>query len=131
MKDNTCKLTRWQVLQQQLNNLKPADFLAAIQRREDITILDVRTNEEYLSVQLFPGALHLSYLDYGFLDQLEALDKEKFYFVYCRTGRRSVRTCMLLKNSGFKNVFNLDGGMVAWEQHFGKSVLEPDRKTHP
>ena len=60
-------------------------------------------------------------MGHGFWDQIEALDTNKTYLIYCRTGRRSLRACTLMKNGGFdkEKVFNLDGGMTAWEEEFG------------
>jgi len=113
-----CKITRWQLLKQQLNNLEPTAFREAIHCTPKAILLDVRTQQEYDQGAL-PGARHFNYLDYGFLDQLEQLDKEATYLVYCRTGRRSIRTCTLMQNGGFRHVFNLDGGLLAWNAHFG------------
>ena len=120
MSKETCKITRWQLLKQQLNNLSPEEFMSGIRNNEDVIVLDVRTDQEYQSGRPIPGSRHLNYLGYAFLDQLEALEKDSAYFVYCRTGRRSVRTCTLMKNSGFSNVFHLDGGLLALEEYFGK-----------
>ena len=112
-----CRVTRWQLLKQQLNHLEPAAFRKAIENDPQAILLDVRTDAEYAQGAL-PGARHLNYLDYGFLDRLETLDKETTYLVYCRTGRRSIRTCLLMQNSGFRRVFNLEGGLSAWKAAF-------------
>lgn len=114
-----CKVTRWQLLKQQLNNLEPPAFREAIENTPGVILLDVRTQQEFDRGAL-PGAIHLSYLDYGLLDRLEQLDKEATYLVYCRTGRRSIRTCTLMQNDGFQHVFNLEGGLLAWDAHFDR-----------
>ena len=61
-------------------------------------------------------------LGYDFLEIMDSLEKEGTYVVYCRTGRRSVRTCTLMKNAGFKNIYNLDGGLVALRE-FDPSLI--------
>ncbi len=114
-----CKVTRWQLLKQQLDNLEPASFRKILEQTPGAVLLDVRTQREFDQGAL-PGAVHLNYLDYGFLDRLEQLDKEATYLVYCRTGRRSIRTCTLMRNDGFQRVFNLEGGLLAWEAHFSR-----------
>jgi len=113
--DQYCEIPRWQMLKSQLDNLDVASFRQAMEDNSLSILLDVRTKEE-LDLQKLEGAVHLDYLDYNFLDDLEKLDRDKTYLVYCRSGRRSVRTCVLMKNWGFKRVFNLDGGLVAWNQ---------------
>lgn len=113
MDDNTCKISRWEILKQQLNNLGPKEFDQAISQTKDGTIIDVRTEQEFATGH-FPQAINISYLAYDFWDRIERLDPKKEYYIYCRSGRRSVRTCTLMKNGGFKKVFNLDGGLNAW-----------------
>ena len=114
-----CKTPRWQLLKGAINNLLPADFKDKM-NGSNVVLLDVRTPEEF-AVNPLPRAINIDYLGEGFWDKIEALDAEKTYLVYCRTGRRSLRTCTLMKNGGFANerVFNLDGGMVAWEARYG------------
>ena len=46
--------------------------------------------------------------------EIEKLDKDSSYYVYCRTGVRSANSCQLMSELGFKNVFNLVGGIVEW-----------------
>jgi rhodanese-related sulfurtransferase len=117
MEQETCKVSRWQLLKQELNNLEPEGFHQAVQRTPAAQLIDVRTAGEFAQNGL-PGALNFDYLAEGFLERLEALNKEKPYFVYCRSGRRSVRTCTLMKNSGFQKVHNLEGGLKAWKAYF-------------
>ena len=114
---NDCKISRWQILKGQLNNLTPEEFKEAVENSTASKVIDCRKPEEFTCNRLY-NAVNLDYLGDGFPDRLENLDKEAAYFVYCRSGRRSLRTCILLKNSGFENVFNLDGGLNAWEVVF-------------
>ena len=113
MEEKTCKISRWEILKQQLNNLQPEEFYHTITDRKDLIVIDVRTEEEFAAGHL-PNAINISYLSYDFWDRIEQLDPEANYYVYCRSGRRSVRTCTLMKNGGFKNIFNLDGGLNSW-----------------
>jgi rhodanese-related sulfurtransferase len=120
MKGDTCKISRWQVLKSQLNNLTPEEFHSLVLETDNAVVIDVRTNREYLQGRLF-DAVNIDYLAYDFWDRIETLDTEKTYFVYCRSGRRSVRTCTLMHNGGFHKVFNLDGGLNLWEKAFGRT----------
>lgn len=47
--------------------------------------------------------------------ELEALDKDKSYFVYCQTGNRSSKATELMHSLGFKHVHDIQGGMTAWQ----------------
>ncbi|MEO1514333.1 MAG: rhodanese-like domain-containing protein [Bacteroidota bacterium] len=116
-KDISCKTPRWFFLKAQLNNLSPKDFQKAWQESEDAVLIDVRTAEEF-DIEHLPNALNISYFDESLWDQMEQMDRSKSYFIYCRTGRRSIRVCTLMRNGGFDNdrLFNLDGGMVAWHE---------------
>ena len=78
----------------------------------------MRTPEEFQQAHL-PGAINISYLTPDLWDQLDQLDRNAAYFVYCRTERRSMRVCMLMQNGGFEKVYNMEGGLCAWEEVFG------------
>jgi rhodanese-related sulfurtransferase len=106
----SCKSARWRELKSLLNNLEAREFWALFERTPGAVVLDVRTGKE-LEEGALPDALHLDFLAPDFWEKLEALDKEKTYFVYCRSGRRSLRVCTYMRNGGFKNIFNLDNGL--------------------
>ncbi|HFA47684.1 MAG TPA: rhodanese-like domain-containing protein [Bacteroidetes bacterium] len=117
MKDQ-CKLSRWKILKSQLTNLSPEEFSKKLQASPGAVLIDCRKPDE-LSVGKLKGAINIDYLAYDFWERMEQMDKDKDYFVYCRSERRSIRTCTLMKNGGFKNVYNLDGGINAWVKKFG------------
>ena len=114
MSEDFCQLRRWDVLKSKLNNVKADQFDKALMERPKAMLLDVRTVEEYHASHL-PNAESMDYFGDDFLERLDQMDIDEEYFVYCRSGRRSVRVCTLMVNSGFKNVFNLDGGLNAYE----------------
>jgi rhodanese-related sulfurtransferase len=78
-------------------------------------VLDVREDAEFASGHL-PKARHIP------LGQLStrigeiAKYKEKPVIVTCRSGARSGSACRALRNAGFTQVYNLKGGVPAWEQ---------------
>lgn len=114
-----CKISRWQLLKTKINNLSPQDFKAQLATQPNARLIDVRTTEEFEASHL-DGAIHINYLADGFWEQIEALNTEDTHFIYCRSGRRSVRVCTLMRNGGFdpKKVFNLDGGLLEWKAFF-------------
>ncbi len=117
--------SRWELLKAQLNNLCPEEFRRMCVECPDAVLLDVRRPEEFRQGHL-PGARNLDYLGESFYDELDSLNPQRTYLVYCRSGRRSLRTCILMQNAGFRRVFNLDGGLRAFEQSSQPIVLERD-----
>ena len=118
--EETCKVSRWQLLKQKLNNLPPEVFKKAVETDANGVLIDVRRPEEFATGYI-AGAKNLDYLAYDFWDEVEQLDGTKNYYVYCRSGRRSLRACTLMQNGGFQNVFHLDGGLNAWEEELESS----------
>lgn len=120
MEDQSCKTPRWRLLKSELNNLAPKAFLQKIQSADAPIIVDVRTAAEFASGYI-EGAVNISYLSDDFWEQIEVLDATKDVFVYCRTGRRSIRACTLMRNGGFDNekIFNLEGGYALWLEEVG------------
>jgi len=122
-KDKSCKTPRWRMLKSQLNNLSSEEFAAASRNINDAVIIDVRTEKEY-RVEHIPNAINLDYLSDSFWERIEKLDANKHYFIYCRSGRRSIRVCTLMRNGGFKNkkIFNLDKGFAEWKVQFPDAI---------
>ncbi len=84
----------------------------ADQPRDSFELLDVRQPSEYEEGHL-PGALLLPVKDLP--ARMAELDPEKPLLVYCRSGVRSKAACQLLLAQGFKDVYNMSGGILAWE----------------
>ena len=55
-------------------------------------IIDVRTAAEFENRHL-QNAINIDYLSYDFWDRLEILDTDRNYYIYCLSGRRSIRAC--------------------------------------
>jgi len=76
-----------------------------------LVILDVRTEEEYAKGHI-EGAINIPLEE---LEQrLDELDRERAILVYCWSGVRSERACEMLIESGFRKVYNMEGGISAW-----------------
>ena len=73
-------------------------------------LLDVRTEEE-VEDGFIPNAKNLNiFKGQAFIYELEALDKNKNYYVYCKAGGRSGQACAIMNQMGFDNAYNLLGG---------------------
>lgn len=80
---------------------------------KNTVILDVRTDAE-VAGGIIPGAIQMNINASDFESKIKALDKNKEYLVYCRSGRRSVRACEAMEQQGFKKLNNLLGGYNKW-----------------
>ena len=78
-----------------------------------LIVLDIRTPEEFDEVRL-ADAVNVDYYDADFADQLDALDKNDPYVMYCRSGNRSSDAVKTMKELGFVEVYEIDGGIVNW-----------------
>jgi rhodanese-related sulfurtransferase len=122
--ENNCNIRRWDVLKRELTNLGPGEFLQKLAKLPDYTLIDVRTPEEYAAGSL-PNAINMDFLGDDFWDAFEAIDKERPVLVFCRSSRRSVRTAMFMKNGGFREVYNLDGGLNKLLEQFPGVLVAP------
>jgi rhodanese-related sulfurtransferase len=84
-------------------------------KKADFVILDVRTPAEFAEGHI-AGAVNLDIADPGFEARLGALDRSKSYLVYCRTGNRSLRAVQAMQRLGFRSVYHMHQGIVAWQQ---------------
>lgn len=95
--------------------LTAEEFSVAIKEDKEGVIIDVRRPEEFAAGHI-EGAILLNFLDtVAFNAGIEKLDKEKTYYVYCRSGRRSNNAAVVMQKYGFK-VFDLGGGFLAWQR---------------
>ena len=88
-------------------------FRKALSEDPNAVILDVRTPEE-TAEGMIEGAVELDYYADDFEKKAIELDKSKSYYIYCRSGRRSVSVSTFLIENGFNNINNLLGGYSAW-----------------
>lgn len=85
-------------------------------------VLDVRTPDEYAAGHI-EGCTLINVFDEDFAQQVDKLDPNTPVYVYCRSGRRSANAMSILHDKGFAEVYNLKGGIMAWEQA-GKPVVK-------
>ena len=122
--NDACNIRRWDILKRELKNLKPIDFLAQLKQKPQAILIDVRTPEEFAEGTL-SNAINMDFLGADYWDKFEQLDRTLPTFVFCRSGRRSVRTVMFMKNGGFQEVYNLDGGLNALREEQAEAIVSP------
>ena len=98
-----------------MKELNQEEWRAQLSKDDDAVILDVRTEEE-VEEGYIPNAKNIDiYKGQEFIDEIEKLEKDKNYYVYCRSGKRSAQACTIMDQKGFKNTYNLVGGFSEWE----------------
>ncbi|PRX45765.1 rhodanese-like domain-containing protein [Salegentibacter salegens] len=98
-----------------MKELSQEEWQSQLQQDENAVILDVRTEEE-VEDGYIPNAKNLDiYKGQEFVNEVEKLDKNKNYYIYCRSGKRSAQACTILDQMNFANTYNLEGGFMEWE----------------
>ena len=98
-----------------MSNLSQTEWAKALTKQPEAVILDVRTEEEFESGYI-PNAKNIDLrMGPGFIDEINALEKNKSYYVYCRSGARSAQAVQLMRDLGFNETYNLLGGILDWE----------------
>ena len=87
---------------------------------EKINLIDVREPHEYEEANLGGKLVPLGKIQTMQVEDIEHL-KDEEVIVHCRSGQRSMMACHSLEAQGFTNTVNLNGGIMAWEEKFGKS----------
>jgi rhodanese-related sulfurtransferase len=96
-------------------DLSQKDWTEKLSKDNNSFVLDVRTKEE-VNEGIIPNAVHIDiYRGQGFIYEVDELDKNKNYYVYCRSGGRSAQACAVMNKLGFKNTYNLVGGITEWQ----------------
>ena len=98
--------------------LEPRAALELMDRNRgdaDFLILDVRTPGEFRRGYI-EGAVLLDYYEPDFRARFAALDRAATILTYCRSGNRSSHVMALADELGFKRVFDLRGGILAWKR---------------
>jgi rhodanese-related sulfurtransferase len=93
-------------------DLGVSEFSAKAAEAAVITV-DVRTPGEFMTGHI-QGAQNIDFESGSFESQIETLDKNGTYAVYCRSGNRSGQAVKVMQDAGFKNIYNLNGGVIDW-----------------
>ena len=93
-------------------DLSVSEFTGKV-AEQGIVTLDVRTPGEFNEGHI-EGAQLIDFQSGNFENEIAALDKSKTYAVYCRSGNRSGQAVKVMREAGFNNLYNLNGGVIDW-----------------
>ena len=102
-----------------MENITAEELKKRIDSGEALHIVDVREPQEHAEFNIGGKLIPLGDIRAMQVDEIEDL-KEEEVIVYCRSGGRSGQAAMILETMGFQNVKNLTGGMLGWQEKFGK-----------
>jgi len=105
-------------LEQDGRLLDPAAAVEIMRQNKDnpaFVILDVRTEQEFRQGHI-QGAALLDYYAPDFRERFAELDRDATIFMYCRSGNRSSQVLKMADELGFRIVYDLRGGILAWKE---------------
>jgi rhodanese-related sulfurtransferase len=95
--------------------LPPKTFAQKIESSQPKVLIDVRTPDEYAQGHI-KDAINIDWDGDQFNAETDKLDKSTPVYVYCYAGGRSSSAAKALQKKGFKEVYDLKGGMEAWRE---------------
>jgi len=101
-----------------MKNITVDELKNKLDNGEKVNLVDVREPYEFAEGNIGGRLVPLGKVQTMQVDELEDL-KDEEVIVYCRSGRRSMMACMVLDQLGFKDTYNLEGGILAWQEKYG------------
>lgn len=98
--------------------ISSTDLKTRMDAGEQINLVDVREPAEHAEFNIGGQLLPLGNIVSMMTDDIDGL-KDQEVICYCRSGNRSMQACLMLETFGFKNVKNLAGGMMEWQDKYG------------
>ena len=84
----------------------------------DFQLIDVREPQEYEQAEIGGELISLGTIP----QNIDKIDKNKQVVVHCRSGKRSANAIAFLEQHGFQNLYNLEGGILAWRDEIDNSL---------
>jgi rhodanese-related sulfurtransferase len=96
-----------------INEIEVKDLKLKMDNGEKLLLVDCRENEEW-EVSHIIGAKLIPLSELQILFEKELPNKDENIILQCRSGQRSMNAAMFLLSKGYKNLTNLEGGILAW-----------------
>lgn len=102
-----------------MRNITVQELKARMDAGENLHIIDVREPDEYAEFNIGAKLFPLGKIQSMQTDELDDLKDEEL-IIHCRSGKRSVTAALFLETMGFTNTVNVEGGVLAWQEKFGR-----------
>jgi rhodanese-related sulfurtransferase len=97
-----------------MRNISQNEWIELIANDDNAIIIDVRQPQE-CETGIIENAVMMNIMDFqDFQRKASQLDSNKNYYVYCKSGVRSVTACNVLEALGLDTTYNLLGGILEW-----------------
>lgn len=113
-------------LQWLLRHNVPEIAVPEVKQLDNTVYLDARSKEEY-DISHVENAVWVGYDEFD-INKVPAIDTSQNIIVYCSVGYRSEKIANKLEDAGYKNVYNLYGGLFEWYNE-GLPVVKEDKPT--
>lgn len=90
------------------------DDIAATLADDNPVVLDIRTREEVAQARLADTVVNIDFYEPSFAQDIQALDRNQTYVLYCRSGQRTSHAAQLMADLEFADVRELAGGLIGW-----------------
>ena len=87
------------------------DLKNKLNNKDNFILLDVREYSE-ITISQIKGSVHIPMAEIPY--NIDKINSEKLIIVMCKSGGRSASVCKFLIDKGFKNIYNLNGGIIKW-----------------
>jgi rhodanese-related sulfurtransferase len=101
--------------QQPSGIIDATQFKKLIEEKKDVQLIDVRTPNEFKAGHI-QGAINIDFYRGDFKEAIAKLDKSKPIAIYCAVGGRSGASTEVAAQLGFKQVYDLQGGISVWQR---------------
>jgi rhodanese-related sulfurtransferase len=102
-----------------MKNITVEELKHKLESGEKVNLIDCREPHEYEQANLGGKLVPLGKIQTMQVEDLEHL-KEEELIIHCRSGQRSMMACLVLDQLGFKNTYNVTGGILAWQEKYGQ-----------
>jgi len=97
-----------------IENMNVTELKAKLDQKEDILLIDCREQNEWDEAHIEQAQFMPLSNFQAEMEKLGSNAKDKIIVCQCRSGKRSLQAAMNLQNEGFENLYNLEGGILAW-----------------
>ena len=97
-----------------MKNIDQKEWRGLLANDNNAVIIDCRTPMEWRDGIIENSLLININNPQSFINSVNTLDVKKNYYVYCRSGNKSIQACQVLESIGIETTYNLLGGIIAW-----------------